>query len=127
VGGHRALADQRAPSQSLLQRGDGCWGSRNTTLLRLPNRLIDPTHRRVLLDGVALELDVMALPGGAAARLSVGHLEGRIVIDEEIRKRFPEWEVDLGNAHPSPTSTVRAGRQCLRSCHEFGCMKRELG
>jgi hypothetical protein len=26
---------------------------------------------------------------------------------EEILKRFPEWEVDLTDAHLSPTSTVR--------------------
>jgi cytochrome P450 len=39
--------------------------------------------------------------GSALARL-----EGRIAL-EEILKRFPEWDVDLENAHLSPTSTVR--------------------
>lgn len=39
--------------------------------------------------------------GSALARL-----EGRVAL-EEILKRFPEWEVDLGNAKLSPTSTVR--------------------
>jgi cytochrome P450 len=39
--------------------------------------------------------------GSALARL-----EGRIAL-EEILKRFPEWQVDLENAHLSPTSTVR--------------------
>ena len=44
--------------------------------------------------------------GSALARL-----EGRVAL-EEILKRFPEWEVDLGNARLSPTSTVR-GWECL--------------
>jgi cytochrome P450 len=39
--------------------------------------------------------------GSALARL-----EGRIAL-EEILKRFPEWDIDLGNASLSPTSTVR--------------------
>lgn len=39
--------------------------------------------------------------GAALARL-----EGRVAL-EEVLKRFPEWEVDLGNARLSPTSTVR--------------------
>jgi len=39
--------------------------------------------------------------GSALARL-----EGRVAL-EEILKRFPEWEVDLGSAQLSPTSTVR--------------------
>jgi cytochrome P450 len=39
--------------------------------------------------------------GSALARL-----EGRIAL-EEILKRYPEWDVDLENAHLSPTSTVR--------------------
>ena len=44
--------------------------------------------------------------GSALARL-----EGRVAL-EEILKRFPEWEVDLGNATLSPTSTVR-GWECM--------------
>jgi cytochrome P450 len=39
--------------------------------------------------------------GSALARL-----EGRIAL-EEILKRFPEWQIDLGRAALSPTSTVR--------------------
>jgi cytochrome P450 len=39
--------------------------------------------------------------GAALARL-----EGRIALDE-VLQRFPEWEVDQGNARLSPTSTVR--------------------
>jgi cytochrome P450 len=39
--------------------------------------------------------------GAALARL-----EGRIALDE-VLQRFPEWEVDAGNARLSPTSTVR--------------------
>ncbi|HEY9313215.1 cytochrome P450 [Williamsia sp.] len=39
--------------------------------------------------------------GAALARL-----EGRIAL-EEVLKRFPEWDVDLGAATLSPTSTVR--------------------
>ncbi|HEX3796911.1 MAG TPA: cytochrome P450 [Acidimicrobiales bacterium] len=39
--------------------------------------------------------------GAALARL-----EGRIVLDEFL-KRFPDWDIDLSDAHLSPTSTVR--------------------
>jgi cytochrome P450 len=39
--------------------------------------------------------------GAALARI-----EGRIALDE-VLDRFPEWDVDLDNAHLSPTSTVR--------------------
>jgi cytochrome P450 len=39
--------------------------------------------------------------GNALARI-----EGRIALDE-VLNRFPEWHVDLDNAHLSPTSTVR--------------------
>ena len=37
---------------------------------------------------------------------SLARMEGRVVL-EEMLKRFPEWDVDLANAHLSPTSTVR--------------------
>ena len=37
---------------------------------------------------------------------SLARLEGRIAL-EEILKRFPEWDVDLSDAHIAPTSTVR--------------------
>ena len=33
-------------------------------------------------------------------------LEGRIALDE-VLNRFPDWDVDLPNAHRAPTSTVR--------------------
>jgi cytochrome P450 len=39
--------------------------------------------------------------GNALARL-----EARVAL-EEVLKRFPEWEIDLANAHLSPTSTIR--------------------
>ena len=39
--------------------------------------------------------------GAALARM-----EGRIALDE-VLQRFPEWELDMGNARLSPTSTVR--------------------
>ena len=39
--------------------------------------------------------------GSALARL-----EGRVAL-EEILKRFPEWDIDLENAHLSPASTIR--------------------
>jgi cytochrome P450 len=39
--------------------------------------------------------------GAALARL-----EGRVALDE-VLTRFPEWNVDLDNAHRAPTSTVR--------------------
>jgi cytochrome P450 len=39
--------------------------------------------------------------GAALARL-----EGRVALDE-VLNRFPEWEVDRGNARMAPTSTVR--------------------
>lgn len=39
--------------------------------------------------------------GAALARL-----EGRVAL-EEVLNRFPDWEIDIGNARRSPTSTVR--------------------
>jgi cytochrome P450 len=39
--------------------------------------------------------------GAALARL-----EGRVALDE-VLNRFPDWELDLGNARLAPTSTVR--------------------
>jgi cytochrome P450 len=39
--------------------------------------------------------------GNALARL-----EGKVAL-EEILKRFPTWEVDWANAHPSQTTAVR--------------------
>jgi cytochrome P450 len=39
--------------------------------------------------------------GAALARL-----EGRVALDE-VLKRFPEWEIDVGNAHLTPASVVR--------------------
>jgi cytochrome P450 len=49
---------------------------------------------------------VHACLGSALARV-----EGRVALDE-LLKRFPEWDVDLGNAKLSSTSTVR-GWDCL--------------
>ena len=37
---------------------------------------------------------------------SLARIEGQIALDE-VLQRFPEWDVDLDNAHLSPTSTVR--------------------
>jgi cytochrome P450 len=37
---------------------------------------------------------------------ALGRLEGRVALDE-VLMRFPEWDVDAGNARLAPTSTVR--------------------
>jgi cytochrome P450 len=37
---------------------------------------------------------------------ALGRLEGQVALDE-ILTRFPQWEVDIDQAHLSPTSTVR--------------------
>ncbi|NLD77604.1 MAG: cytochrome P450 [Acidimicrobiales bacterium] len=37
---------------------------------------------------------------------NLARMEGRVVL-EEMLKRFPEWDVDLGRANLAPTSTVR--------------------
>jgi cytochrome P450 len=37
---------------------------------------------------------------------SLARLEGQVALDE-VLKRFPEWEVDLGAAKLASTSTVR--------------------
>lgn len=37
---------------------------------------------------------------------SLARMEGQIALDEVLH-RFPEWDIDLDNAHLSPTSTVR--------------------
>lgn len=37
---------------------------------------------------------------------SLARIEGRIAV-EEVLKRFPEWEIDLPNAHMAATSVVR--------------------
>ncbi|WP_077087910.1 cytochrome P450 [Mycobacterium rhizamassiliense] len=59
--------------------------------------------------------DIRRKPGGhltfgRGAHFCVGaplaRLEGRIAL-EEVLKRFPEWQIDLGNARRSRTSTVR--------------------
>ena len=57
-------------------------------------------HRK---DGshVAFGYGVHFCLGAALARL-----EGRIALDE-VLNRFPDWDVDLPNAHRAPTSTVR--------------------
>lgn len=59
--------------------------------------------------------DIRRKPGGhltfgRGAHFCVGaplaRLEGRVAL-EEVLKRFPEWDIDLGNARRSRTSTVR--------------------
>ncbi|MDW3218621.1 MAG: cytochrome P450 [Acidimicrobiales bacterium] len=37
---------------------------------------------------------------------SLARIEGQIALDE-VLQRWPEWDIDLDNAHLSPTSTVR--------------------
>jgi cytochrome P450 len=77
---------------------------------------------------------VHACLGNALARI-----EGRIALDE-VLNRFPEWDVDLDNAHLSPTSTVRgwetlptflggarAAAQRAKSAHEKPVEQRAPG
>ncbi len=57
--------------------------------------------RRQVRQHLAFSVGTHFCLGSALARL-----EGRIAL-EEILKRFPRWDVELENAHLSPTSTVR--------------------
>lgn len=68
---------------------------------------------RRFVDGDRFDIHRPARPHltfGYGAHACVGavlaRLEGRIAL-EEVLKRFPEWDVDLGKATLSPTSTVR--------------------
>jgi cytochrome P450 len=75
-------------------------GSANRDDRRYPNGDAFDIHREMaqtLTFGQGIHLCL----GAALARL-----EGRIVLDEWLT-RFPEWDVDLGGASISPTSTVR--------------------
>lgn len=79
-------------------------GSANRDDRRFPDGDRFDIHReigRTLTFGNGIHLCL----GAALARL-----EGRIVL-EELVARFPEWEVDLGGASLSPTSTVRGWEQ----------------
>jgi cytochrome P450 len=58
-------------------------------------------HRQTRPRHLSFGWGTHACLGAALARV-----EGRVAL-EEILKRFPEWDVDLGKARLSPTSTVR--------------------
>ncbi|AEV74455.1 cytochrome P450 [Mycolicibacterium rhodesiae NBB3] len=70
-------------------------------------------HRRFPPDGDVFDIDREQhshLTFGAGTHFCMGNalarMEGRIAL-EEIFKRFPTWEVDWPNAHPSQTTAVR--------------------
>ena len=70
-------------------------------------------HRRFPPDGDVFDIHReyhSHLTFGAGTHFCMGNalarLEGRIAL-EEILKRFPTWEVDWANAHPSETAAVR--------------------
>lgn len=70
-------------------------------------------HRRFPPDGDVFDVNRQArqhLTFGVGTHFCLGNalarLEGKIALDE-VLTRFPEWEVDLGNAKFSPTTAVR--------------------
>lgn len=90
--------DQTVPAGSVMMMliGAACRDHRHYP----PDGDVFDVHREAR-QHLAFSVGTHYCLGSALARL-----EGRIAI-EEILKRFPEWEVDLENAHLSPTSTVR--------------------
>ena len=75
-------------------------GSANRDDRRFPEGDRFDIHREVG-PGLTFGYGIHFCLGAALARL-----EGRVALDEILR-RFPEWEVDLGAARIAPTSTVR--------------------